>query len=624
MNPLHSAHPDDLWRESDLGSTYQNRLHLHNTLRTTQEWPKIRRILGVYKNNIRDLATILNDCPEWARRKALTELKSKSPSTYSKCIDAISEFQINKHLLDPNNLFPCVATENSIKEPTKHCQRCEKAFEEGDDIYWSELLLASCHACYVNYPSLKSLPVETLENITGRLTARDAGSVAQTSSRFLAVAKDRLNPVVYLSSAFSNSISLIAAMADNGCVVSGSRALDFFVPGSAEEESDWDFYVNGYAMCVARMLKALEDSGVEWDLLGDRVRRFLRGDEGSMKIKVGELQNVLSWNLSGLFDDFEDEVRHFFFSLRKIRRSVRNLSRSGEITVLKVPGTNKAFNYIFPSGDERTMGEEDPSTASAEGNFSVITGRISTKRGSSKVQLIVCHSYGIPLSCLQVISRFHSTPAQCFLGGFGAGHMFYDITASKTGIIWNYKSSNQEPSSRGRRRIEALGKYRRRGFELRDQGDAEWPPERVRLGHRGTYFMEYTKLYKTFEGFSSNFPRQAHPVALFVEGLNWGLRNTMWSLEDDGPHNETHWMLKTARKNFFEKLPAGFPAYLLNRTGGPRDFSLTKYVSEHAPLGTPGVKRHEGIKKLYSPWRRLALSGSVGRLPNSSSVMHLL
>lgn len=653
-SPLHSASPSDpKWLRSTFASIYKDRSELRTTLCAIQEWASLYSILNqVPKGDIRSLATVLNDCPQWARKKALKQLKSRSPGTYSKCIDAISEFQFSKDLFDPDNLFPHVATEpfvGNLREPMNRCQRCKTGFEEGDDIHWKhckkhtlhykcanssqrsmELILASCNECFPS--KIEFLPIEILENITARLPARDAGSVALASSRTSTVPKDRLNPVVYLSSTFSNPLSLIAEMADNGCVLSGSRALEFFVPCSTEEGSDWDFYVNGYTSCVVNMIRALEESGVEWDLLEDRTKEFLRGDEKSMKIKVGEVQNIESWAASDLIGtiNIEDEVGRLLLSIWDAQ--LATFDRSQEITVLKRNGSY--FRELPSESHNSTVEEDDPSIASAEGGFSVITGRVSTKHGSSKVQLIICHSYGIPLNCLQVLSRFHSTPVQCFLAGFGAGHMFYDLTSSKAGIVWNscHKSLN-----RLRRKREAVEKYRRRGFELRNQGDIEWPPARMRLGHNGTFYMPFTELYRELEDFKkdmsspcSRFGKKAHPVAHFLEGLNWGIRNTTWSLEENGPRHDVHPLLKRARKNPDEipgirDIVTKCPADILERCHeGGKCFSLSKYVDEHAPFGTPGVKKVEGVTKLSRMERKLVLSGSIGRLCGYSPVSHIL
>ena len=46
--------------------------------------------------------------------------------------------------------------------------------------------------------------------------------------------KQRKNPIEYLQKSFPHSALLLAVMGDTGCILSGSRAADFFVPGLAE------------------------------------------------------------------------------------------------------------------------------------------------------------------------------------------------------------------------------------------------------------------------------------------------------------------------------------------------------------------------------------------------------
>src|SRR5438128_12540728 len=109
--PLQPANPrNPIWLESKLSSTYRDRLELSRTLQDIKQWNEIQRILNANSKDIRSIATILNDCPQWARKLAFTQLEIRSPDIYSKCLDAISEFQINKDILDPDNDFPFVAT----------------------------------------------------------------------------------------------------------------------------------------------------------------------------------------------------------------------------------------------------------------------------------------------------------------------------------------------------------------------------------------------------------------------------------------------------------------------------------------------------------------------------------
>src|SRR3954453_19675788 len=89
------------------GYKFENRLKIHRSLSTFSGWSTICDILNkVPKDDKRKLAHALNDLPERARKRALGQLKANFPSTYSTCINIISEFQIEKDRLDPRHVFP--------------------------------------------------------------------------------------------------------------------------------------------------------------------------------------------------------------------------------------------------------------------------------------------------------------------------------------------------------------------------------------------------------------------------------------------------------------------------------------------------------------------------------------
>jgi hypothetical protein len=68
-------------------------------------------------------------------------------------------------------------------------------------------------------------------------------------------------PIPYLSKTFKYSLSFVDAMADEGCVMSGSRTQEFLLPGSIGEGSDWDIYVPGNVKSVTNMLSVLSACG---------------------------------------------------------------------------------------------------------------------------------------------------------------------------------------------------------------------------------------------------------------------------------------------------------------------------------------------------------------------------
>jgi hypothetical protein len=85
-------------------------------------------------------------------------------------------------------------------------------------------------------------------------------------------------------------------MADEGCVMSGSRTQEFLLPGSIGEGSDWDIYVPGNVKSVTNMLSVLSACGVEWKWLGDDLDELISGSEGTNKVfQEQHLVNMLAW-----------------------------------------------------------------------------------------------------------------------------------------------------------------------------------------------------------------------------------------------------------------------------------------------------------------------------------------
>lgn len=78
----------------------------------------------------------------------------------------------------------------------------------------------------------------------------------------------RLDPFRYFSKLVDDPKTLVDAMSMCGAILGGSRAADYFYPGAASEESDWDFYCNNARSNTVMFGLCLEELGVEWETQG--------------------------------------------------------------------------------------------------------------------------------------------------------------------------------------------------------------------------------------------------------------------------------------------------------------------------------------------------------------------
>src|SRR5690625_3337244 len=79
-----------------------------------------------------------------------------------------------------------------------------------------------------------------LQGVVNKLSLADAMTLrdAFTYSSILEQCySTRVDPIFYLSKTFKHPVTLLSAMFDTGCILVGSRALEFFVPGSSRDES---------------------------------------------------------------------------------------------------------------------------------------------------------------------------------------------------------------------------------------------------------------------------------------------------------------------------------------------------------------------------------------------------
>ncbi|EED11871.1 hypothetical protein TSTA_110510 [Talaromyces stipitatus ATCC 10500] len=107
----------------------------------------------------------------------------------------------------------------------------------------------------------------------------------------------RWDPVVYLRRAFADPKSLLHAMAFTGTLISGSRALEYFVKDMTTPESDWDFYASGNAACINTISAYLESIGVMWGDHSDIEDSEDRDDYGysqKFTVKRGRLHQQAS------------------------------------------------------------------------------------------------------------------------------------------------------------------------------------------------------------------------------------------------------------------------------------------------------------------------------------------
>jgi len=112
-------------------------------------------------------------------------------------------------------------------------------------------------------------PAEIIEKVMSHLSIKDGAALTNAANLHSDLLRRRADPVLYLSKTFKYAVSLIAVMADEGGLFSGSMIQEFMIPGSTDDSSDWDIYLPGNAKAVTSVLSILSECGTEFKWLGD-------------------------------------------------------------------------------------------------------------------------------------------------------------------------------------------------------------------------------------------------------------------------------------------------------------------------------------------------------------------
>ncbi|KAL6406256.1 uncharacterized protein AUP68_10426 [Ilyonectria robusta] len=110
-------------------------------------------------------------------------------------------------------------------------------------------------------------PSELIFTLLQLLPISDVLSLRRATYELMPVFHKRISPSEYLqiNGPFTDASGLLEEMSMHGAVLSGSRALEWFVPGSISEISDWDFYVPPIPAAIQGVKNALERSGVRFE-----------------------------------------------------------------------------------------------------------------------------------------------------------------------------------------------------------------------------------------------------------------------------------------------------------------------------------------------------------------------
>jgi hypothetical protein len=199
-------------------------------------------------------------------------------------------------------------------------------------------------------------------------------------------------------------------MFDTGCVLSGSRALEYFVPGSTTPHSDWDFYVPGYKESVYEMINALTRCGVLWHLEADSIAKGLL-ENGYALIATGALKCLSSWTRG--MEPYEGSRLLGEDVYKIVQEFQHHCENQSLVQTYKASFTPQGNVELEPAGPEVATNTCNYDNTDG-GVFSILHGHIETPQGSESVQLIIGSCWSNIRGCMSFIKSFYASHVQTF------------------------------------------------------------------------------------------------------------------------------------------------------------------------------------------------------------------
>lgn len=214
---------------------------------------------------------------------------------------------------------------------------------------------------------------------------------------------------------FDTPESLVKGMAKNNCFLSGSRASDFFIPGSTSPDSGWDLYIPNHHDCIAGALLTLSRCGVIWEDSLSPYRKLIKSeDEATVHISLDKDKELIRHRGA----KYDANLIPLFTAVSSAVNELADKDNEA-VQVIKV---NKASIHVHAKYSEIATGL--PSTGERDTGYgptlNVVRGHTTFNGTSHTVQLIS----SADKTPIDLIFAFYASRVRCFVSAFGAAHFY--------------------------------------------------------------------------------------------------------------------------------------------------------------------------------------------------------
>lgn len=304
------------------------------------------------------------------------------------------------------------------------------------------------------------LPQEMVTELFSNLNLRDVAisstedstsKAAEAYAMFRCARQDRYSIIRYLRNYFVCPIKVTEHMLISDVWISGSTALEFFIPGSRGPYSDIDMYIKDDMDKVYTFMKSMESCGITW-----------MTPSGAVKYKMLSTEPAITLG--------RKDIPYIQENVDIIMESAEKLLFLAKISEMD----KKHYHSIDSCTFTVTTSDNQRKTITVQSRFydafKIFTGMLETHGKKTLVQLIVSD-----VDNIESIYRFSHTAVQCVIAGFGACHLYAYDTYNMISRTWSIPTNNEVLYSSGPG--SSAEKYKQRGFTIcrADTPDKRYP-----------------------------------------------------------------------------------------------------------------------------------------------------
>lgn len=252
---------------------------------------------------------------------------------------------------------------------------------------------------------------------------------------------------------FKNGKELWNSMAEYPSIWSSSRALNEFIPGTCDKNSNYDFYTFDNSHVIYGMIRALKHAGVVITSLLHSIKT---------KISTGSTISFPCWKAQKLVESFNASWAPQYTSplmnsiIAWLRQTCKQIIQLGN----KLQEAEQAYNWAIEGGKKLTI--KIRANIAIKGydhiaKLQVLRGETHTGK---KIQLIFAPS----ITPVDHILRFHSTVIQCFICPYTAVHFYWNLIKQRKAWAWAENTALLTGRVTLDHHEAGIQKYKNRGF----------------------------------------------------------------------------------------------------------------------------------------------------------------